>query len=104
MVAEEKKGTAISASVSNALLSEAAEKDLAKVIADAIPQAQAAIAEEDFEKAMTALATLRAPVDTFFDDVLVNDEDDAVRANRLALLAQIRSATQTVADFGKISG
>jgi glycyl-tRNA synthetase beta chain len=53
---------------------------------------------------MSALATLRAPVDAFFEDVLVNDEDEAIRANRLALLTRIRAATQTVADFSKISG
>ena len=53
---------------------------------------------------MTALASLREAVDTFFEDVLVNDEDEAVRANRLALLNRITSATSTVADFSKISG
>ena len=53
---------------------------------------------------MAALATLRTPVDTFFEDVHVNDEDEAIRANRLALLARIRAATATVADFSKISG
>ena len=53
---------------------------------------------------MTALSTLRGPVDRFFADVLVNDDDQAVRANRLALLKAIRSATGTVADFSKIAG
>ena len=53
---------------------------------------------------MAALSKLRAPVDRFFTDVLVNDENEAVRANRLALLALIREATGTVADFSKISG
>lgn len=53
---------------------------------------------------MTALSTLRLPVDRFFTDVLVNDEDVAVRGNRLALLRLIREATGTVADFSKISG
>jgi glycyl-tRNA synthetase beta chain len=53
---------------------------------------------------MAALSKLRAPVDRFFEDVLVNDEDAAIRANRLALLRMIREATGTVADFSKIAG
>ncbi len=53
---------------------------------------------------MLALAKLREPVDSFFEKVLVNDEDEAVRANRLALLARIRTATGEVADFSKIAG
>ena len=59
---------------------------------------------EDFSAAMRALSVLREPVDSFFDHVLVNDEDVAVRANRLALLARIRAATGQVADFSKIAG
>ena len=53
---------------------------------------------------MRALSVLREPVDSFFEHVLVNDEDVAVRANRLALLARIRAATGQVADFSKIAG
>ena len=53
---------------------------------------------------MRALAVLRAPIDAFFDTVMVNAEDEAVRANRLALLARIRGATGQVADFSKIAG
>ncbi len=53
---------------------------------------------------MRALSVLREPVDSFFEHVLVNDPDAAVRANRLALLARIRAATGQVADFSKISG
>ena len=63
-----------------------------------------AIADENFEAAMTRLASLRAPIDAFFEKVLVNDPDEAVRANRLALLSRIRAATATVADFSKING
>jgi glycyl-tRNA synthetase beta chain len=47
---------------------------------------------------------LREPVDSFFEAVLVNADDEAVRANRLALLAMIRHATGAVADFSKIAG
>lgn len=53
---------------------------------------------------MRALAGLRAPIDAFFDKVLVNDPDEKVRANRLALLSRIREATGQVADFSRIAG
>ena len=53
---------------------------------------------------MRALAKLRGPVDVFFDKVRVNDDDPAVRENRLRLLNQIREATLAVADFSKIEG
>jgi glycyl-tRNA synthetase beta chain len=61
-------------------------------------------AREDFSAAMTALARLRPFVDVFFDEVTVNADDPAVRANRLRLLAGIRSALGAVADFSKIEG
>ena len=54
--------------------------------------------------AMTALAGLRAPVDRFFVDVMVNDPDPAVRADRLALLWRFRDAVHAVADFSKVEG
>ncbi len=104
LAAEEKKNTEVAEQVSPDLLSLEAEKMLNEAIDKASATAQSAIENEDFESAMSALATMRAPVDQFFDDVLVNDEDTAVRANRLALLSRIRNATATVADFGKISG
>ena len=53
---------------------------------------------------MKALATLRAPIDSFFEKVLVNDPDLNLRLNRLALLETLRKATATVADFSKIAG
>ncbi|MEO1142087.1 MAG: glycine--tRNA ligase subunit beta, partial [Pseudomonadota bacterium] len=104
LAAEEKKNTEVAEQVSPDLLSLEAEKMLNEAIDKASATAQSAIENEDFESAMSALATMRAPVDQFFDDVLVNDEDTAIRANRLALLSRIRNATATVADFGKISG
>jgi glycyl-tRNA synthetase beta chain len=64
----------------------------------------AAINVENFAGAMRALAELRAPVDAFFDKVTVNAPDPALRANRLALLSEIRAATLNVADFSKIAG
>ena len=53
---------------------------------------------------MAALASLRAPIDSFFDTVTVNDTDSDKRASRLALLARVRAAVHTVADFSKIEG
>ncbi|MEJ5018575.1 glycine--tRNA ligase subunit beta [Ochrobactrum vermis] len=104
LAAEEKKGTKVAESVSASLLREAEEKALFEAVTLASRDAEAAIAREDFNGAMLALAKLRGPVDTFFEKVLVNDEDENVRANRLALLDLIRTATGKVADFSKIAG
>ena len=83
---------------------EPAEKALIEALDAAEPQVTAAIEAEDFEKAMTSLAALRAPIDQFFDDVTVNDDDPAKREARLALLARFRDAVHQVADFSKIEG
>ncbi|MGP1354664.1 MAG: glycine--tRNA ligase subunit beta [Parasphingopyxis sp.] len=79
-----------------ALLREALER--------AEPEAEAAIAAEDFEGAMAALATLRKPIDAFFDKVTVNDDDPVKRASRLQMLERMRDAVHRVADFSKIEG
>jgi glycyl-tRNA synthetase beta chain len=68
------------------------------------PAASTAVAEERFTDAMAALASLRAPIDAFFDGVMVNDPDEAVRAYRLGLLARFTGAVHGVADFSKIEG
>ena len=104
LVAEEKKGTRIAAVVDPSLLSETEEKALASAIDRAEADLAGALTTADYAGAMAALAGLRAPVDAFFDKVLVNADDEAVRANRLALLSRIRTATRQVADFGKIVG
>ena len=83
---------------------EKAEADLIAALDSAEPAAASAVAAEDFERAMAALASLRAPIDAFFDSVTVNDADPARRAARLALLARVRAAVHTVADFSKIEG
>jgi glycyl-tRNA synthetase beta chain len=104
LAAEEKKGTAVAVAVDPSLLREDAEKKLFAAVNQAESQAGEAIQKEDFSAAMLALSVLREPVDSFFEKVLVNDEDQAVRANRLALLERIRAATGQVADFSKIAG
>ncbi|AWI56197.1 glycine--tRNA ligase subunit beta [Sinorhizobium fredii] len=104
LAAEEKKGTEVADAVDEKLFRLDAERTLHASIKLASGDAREAIVKEDFRSAMAALSKLREPVDVFFNDVLVNDEDKAIRANRLALLGLIRSATGEVADFSKISG
>ncbi|TPI16363.1 glycine--tRNA ligase subunit beta [Mesorhizobium sp. B4-1-3] len=104
LAAEEKKKTLVAQAVEPALFREGAEKKLFAAVNQAEKEAGQAIQNEDFSAAMLALSVLREPVDSFFERVLVNDEDQAVRANRLALLARIRAATDQVADFSKIVG
>ena len=83
-------------------LTEEAELDEALDVAE--QRAEQAVAEEDFERAMKVLASLRKPVDAFFDKVTVNDPDPVKRERRLNLLAQLRDAVHRVADFSKIEG
>jgi glycyl-tRNA synthetase beta chain len=83
---------------------EPAEAALHTALDAAEPAAADAVAAEEFAAAMTALATLRAPIDAFFDKVTVNDPDAAKRAARLALLGRVRAAVHTVADFSRIEG
>jgi glycyl-tRNA synthetase beta chain len=83
---------------------EGAEALLAAALDAALPTAKQAVADERFTDAMAALASLRAPVDAFFTNVMVNDPDPAIRARRLALLARFRDAVHGVADFSKIEG
>ena len=104
LAAEEKKGTVVAEAVDAGLFREDAEKKLFAAVNQAESQAGQAIQNEDFSGALAALSALREPVDSFFEGVLVNDEDAAVRANRLALLSRIRAATGQVADFSKIAG
>jgi glycyl-tRNA synthetase beta chain len=83
---------------------EPAEKALIEALDAAEPQARAAVAEERFGDAMSALASLRAPIDAFFDEVTVNADDPEKRKSRLDLLARFAHATGQVADFSRIEG
>lgn len=83
---------------------EPAEVALIEAVDAAGPRAAAAVAAEDFAGAMAALATLRAPIDRFFDDVTVNDADSVKRNSRLSLLTRIHAAVHKVADFSRIEG
>lgn len=88
----------------DALMADPADIALLSALDIAEPQAKKALEAEQFEDAMAALATLRAPIDRFFEEVMVNDENAAKRAFRLGLLARFRDAVTQVADFSKIEG
>jgi glycyl-tRNA synthetase beta chain len=101
---EKKDGAAAQGIVSDALLAEPAEQGLQKALVAAESQMEQALAAEAFDTAMAALAGLRGPVDRFFETVLVNDSDPAIRQNRLALLVKLRAVSERVADFSKLAG
>ena len=106
-IEEKKDGAPVTGTANTELFSEKAESDLYAAIDAATGIAREAVAKEDFAGAMAALAKLRGPVDLFLDTetgVRVNDDDPKIRANRLKLLAQIRDALHTVADFSKVEG
>ena len=100
----EKKGTVIAGTVDAKLFETDEERALFDSLEEAENFAAQAIAANDYVKALSFLARLRQPVDAFLDGVMVNADDEAVRANRLALLSRIRSATAQVADFSRITG
>lgn len=83
---------------------EPAEQALIDALDAAEPRAATAVADEDFASAMSALASLRAPIDGFFEQVTVNDTDSIKRTSRLALLDRFRAAVHNVADFSRIEG
>jgi glycyl-tRNA synthetase beta chain len=99
---EEKKDGPHDGPIDDALLEHPAERELAACLAVVAPEVSHAIATEDFTGAMTRLATLRSPLDAFFVAVIVNDDRDNVRQNRLRLLAKLRAAMNNAADFARI--
>ncbi|RZJ42821.1 MAG: glycine--tRNA ligase subunit beta [Brevundimonas sp.] len=103
--AEEKKGEVPTGMVRTGLLNQPEEETaLAFASAAAATAVDAALETEDFAAAMTALARLRAPVDAFFEKVMVNSDVPEERDNRLKLLGQVRAVMGRVADFGQIAG
>jgi glycyl-tRNA synthetase beta chain len=101
---EDKKDGPHGGAVDPALLVEPDEQALAAALDSAEPAVAVALAAEDYATAMSALADLRAPLDAFFERVIVNDSDKSRRLNRLRLLARLRGAMDGVADFSKIEG
>jgi glycyl-tRNA synthetase beta chain len=86
------------------LLREPAEKALHEALAAALPEVERALGKRDYAAALARLAKLRPAVDSFFDDVMVNAEDPALRNNRLALLAQLRGLFARIADLSCLPG
>ena len=103
-IEEKKDGQRYDGEAVEALFVESQERLLNELIAEARADADAALRQESFGIVMAAMATLRLPVDAFFDHVTVNCEDPALRRNRLLMLSQIRSTLDRVADFSKIEG
>ena len=98
-----KKSAKTGATVQPKLLQENAERSLYEAVQRLSPQVELAIEGRDYTGALTALASVRAEVDEFFDQVMVMAEDDAVRANRLALLSSLGDLMNTVADISKLA-
>ena len=98
-----KVGSGVTAKVDALLLKETAEVALNQALDTVKPQADAAFERGDYAASLQALAALKAPVDDFFDAVMVNAEDAALRANRLGLLATLHQAMNRVADLSRLS-
>ena len=103
-IEEKKDGAHYDGEPEAALFAEAEERALHRSIVGANFDAKIMLKNERFEEAMAAMATLRGPVDDFFDNVTVNCDDPALRRNRLLMLSQIRATLDRVADFSKIEG
>ena len=98
-----KKSEGEGAAVQESRLVEAAEKDLFTAMQKTVPAADAEFANGDYTASLMTLAALRAPVDAFFDGVMVNAEDPALKANRLGLLKQLHEAMNRVADLSRLA-
>ncbi|WP_280188451.1 glycine--tRNA ligase subunit beta [Delftia sp. PS-11] len=98
-----KADQAVQAQVNEAVLAEAAEKDLYAALQAVAPKAQQQFAAGDYTASLQTLAALRAPVDAFFEHVMVNAEDPALKANRLGLLATLHEAMNRVADLSRLA-
>lgn len=98
-----KAETDVQPQVNEALLVEQAEKDLYAVLQQVAPKAQQQFAAGDYTASLQTLAALRASVDAFFEQVMVNAEDPALKANRLGLLASLHIAMNRVADLARIA-
>nr|WKF58328.1 Glycine--tRNA ligase beta subunit [Paraburkholderia busanensis] len=94
---------AVGGGVQVTLLIEAAEKALHAQLEQVAPRVQSQLAARDYTGALSALAALREPVDTFFNDVMVNADDPALRANRLALLGALHQQMNCVADISRLA-
>ena len=102
--AERQDGVEYSFGTDEKLIETDAERVLLKTLEVETPKIVTAVESEDFITAMKRLASLRGPVDQFFEAVQVNTENQILRRNRLSLLSQIRSTCLSVADLSLIEG
>jgi glycyl-tRNA synthetase beta chain len=93
----------VAATVNESALIEQAEKDLFAAMQTTVPAANAKFDAGDYTASLQSLAALRAPVDAFFDGVMVNADDPALKANRLGLLKQLHDAMNRVADLSRLA-
>ncbi|MBK9664073.1 MAG: glycine--tRNA ligase subunit beta [Nitrosomonas sp.] len=98
-----KTADVISAQVDVSLLQESAEQTLHQALVDILPITDKAFAAGDYTASLQTLAALKSPIDTFFNHVMVNAEDESLRKNRLALLAQLHQVMNRVADISKLA-
>jgi glycyl-tRNA synthetase beta chain len=94
---------ALPTEVRESLLGEAAERALFEAVGSVQPRSDALFDSGDYTASLCALAALKAPVDAFFDDVMVNAEDPSLRANRLALLGRLHASMNRVADLSRLA-
>ena len=98
-----KKAGEVDAHVNTALLQEDAEKNLYAVMQKLLPESEAQFKAGDYTASLQTLAALRAPVDAFFDDVMVNAEEMDLRLNRQGLLKSLHAAMNRVADLSRLA-
>ncbi len=101
---EKKEGRSFGTVLATAPDAPEEERSLAIALEAAQPKIGASISHEEFSEAMKVMASLRSPVDAFFDRVKVNDDNESVRLQRLGLLSRLRTTLHLVADFSKIEG
>ena len=102
--AEKTHGATYTDRPDHSLLVEEPEIALSAAIKTVESQSGAALAKEEFQAGLASIATLRQAIDDFFNAVMVNVDDEAIRTNRLRLLNRIRKVTVAIADFAKIAG
>lgn len=103
ILAKQGVDSSVNASIDESLLSEDAEKALYSALISAESVVTAAVATQNYTKILSTMATLRSAIDSFFDDVMVMAEDDAVKQNRLALLSLLRQLFLTTADVSLLA-
>ncbi|MDP2595849.1 glycine--tRNA ligase subunit beta [Alteromonas stellipolaris] len=103
ILAKQGVDSSVNASIDESLLSEDAEKALYSALISAESVVTTAVATQNYTKILSTMATLRSAIDSFFDDVMVMAEDDAVKQNRLALLSLLRQLFLTTADISLLA-